>query len=299
MNTSASEMPGASLEAIQQHYDVGNDFYRLWLDDSMTYSAALWDERVEDDDLASAQARKVDFHVRQARAQGAARVLDVGCGWGAVVRSLVTRHGAGKAVGLTLSQAQADWISAFGLPQVEVRVESWAQHRPAAPYDAIISIGAFEHFARWGVTRAEKVEGYRAFFKRCHEWLRPGGWMSLQSIAYGQVTSQEAIRAMPVSQFLARVIFPESDIPALPEISDATEGLFEIVQLLNHREHYARTSRVWLGNLRANRRQAVALVGETVTAQYERYLDIWANSFELGTQALLRLALRRIDRAWV
>ena len=70
---------GALPEAIEHHYDVGNAFYRLWLDESMSYSCALWDG--EDDALAAAQMRKIDYHVGQARAAGAARVLDVGCGW--------------------------------------------------------------------------------------------------------------------------------------------------------------------------------------------------------------------------
>jgi cyclopropane-fatty-acyl-phospholipid synthase len=299
MNQNLDQMPGASSAAIQQHYDVGNEFYRLWLDDNLIYSAALWDERDEDDDLAAAQLRKLEYHARQARANGAGRVLDIGCGWGAMLRHLINRGGVGKAVGLTLSEAQAAWIRSLGLPQIEVRVESWAEHAPPQPYDAIISIGAFEHFARWGMTRQEKIAGYRSFFARCREWLRPGGWLSLQAIAYGQVADPETIRALPVSRFLGTVIFPESDIPVISEVTEAMEGLFEVVRLRNDREHYARTSRIWLGNLRAHRQQAIDVVGEKMVAQYERYLSIWAQSFEAGTQALLRWTLRRIDRPGV
>ena len=298
MNATGDRMPGASPEAIRQHYDVGNEFFRLWLDGSLTYSAALWDEDDGDDSLDAAQLRKLEYHTREARAHGAGHVLDVGCGWGSLLRHLAVRGGVRKAVGLTLSEAQARWIAALGLPQIEVRLESWAEHVPREPYDAIISIGAFEHFARWGMTRPEKVAAYRDFFSRFQEWLRPAGCLSLQAISYGQVADPEVIRAMPVSRFLGSVIFPESDIPVLSELVEATQGLFEIVRLRNDREHYARTSRTWLGSLRANRAQAIALVGEKMVAQYESYLSIWANSFEKGTQALLRITLRRIDRRW-
>ena len=298
MSATGERIPGASPAAIRQHYDVGNEFFRLWLDGSLTYSAALWDDGGGDEDLEAAQLRKLEYHAREARAHGAGRVLDVGCGWGSMLRHLVGRCGARRAVGLTLSEAQAGWIGSLGLPQVEVRLESWAEHAPREPYDAIISIGAFEHFARWGMERPEKVASYREFFSRCREWLQPSGQLSLQAIAYGQVADPEVIRAMPISRFLGSVIFPESDIPVLSEVIEATQGLFEIVRLRNDREHYARTSRIWLGNLRANRSQAIALVGEATVAQYESYLSIWAHSFEAGTQALLRITLRRVDQPW-
>lgn len=290
-----SEAPGASKQAIQKHYDVGNEFYRIWLDPSLTYSAAFWEDGDDSDDLHAAQVRKLDYHARQARAAGAARVLDVGCGWGSNLRNLAERRGVGKAVGLTLSQEQANHIRSFGLPQLEVRLESWAEHTPEAPYDAIISIGAFEHFAKWGAAREEKVRGYRDFFSRCHSWLRPGGYMSLQTIAYGAVASQETIRSLPASKFLGQVIFPESDIPGFTDIFDAAEGIFEVMALRNDRLHYARTSRKWLENLRADKQRALDLVGAEVVARYERYLEMWARSFEFGTQALLRITLRRVD----
>src|SRR5712692_2932993 len=144
--------PGASSAAIQSHYDIGNDFYRLWLDRDLNYSAAMWEP---DDTLDSAQLRKVDYHISQARAEGATRVLDVGCGWGAMLRRLVETRGVRWAVGLTLSNAQASWTRALGNPQIEVQVESWSDHHPTGPYDAIISIGAFEHFAKLEASEAE------------------------------------------------------------------------------------------------------------------------------------------------
>jgi cyclopropane-fatty-acyl-phospholipid synthase len=286
--------PGATLEAIQRHYDVGNEFYRLWLDDSMNYSGAMW---APGDSLESAQLRKVDHHIAAAHAAKAERVLDVGCGWGAVLRRLVERAGVRQAVGLTLSQAQADWIASQQLPRVEVRVENWLDHVPAQPYDAIISIGAFEHFARVEDSDEKRIEGYRAFFRSCRSWLRAGGRMSLQTFAYGNLHSREAAHLSAGTRFLAREIFPETDPPRLSDIAVAIDGEFEIEQLRNDRKDYARTCMAWLKRLRAVRPQAVDLVGADVVARYERYLQLSTLGFETGNLLLFRIALRRIDQA--
>src|SRR5690606_14792804 len=170
---------GASRAAIEFHYDVGTAFYRLWLGDELTYSCAMFEDG---DDLEAAQGRKIDFHARASGAIGAASVLDVGCGWGSTMRRLVERHGVERVTGLTLSRDQAADVERQRLARVTVRLESWEQHEPAAPYDAIVSIGAFEHFARRDLPRAQKVATYRRFFARCRDWLRPGGALSLQTI---------------------------------------------------------------------------------------------------------------------
>lgn len=285
---------GASPEAIRHHYDVGNDFYRLWLDPTLTYSCALWSENDHDDMLEIAQRRKIEHHAQWARAHDAERVLDIGCGWGAVLKHLVEEHGVRHAVGLTLSREQAEWIASFNHPGIEVRPESWTEHAPAQPYDAVVSIGAFEHFARPEWNDEQKLAAYRAFFTRCHGWLRPGAWLSLQTIAYGDV-DHTRFRASSQVQFIVREIFPESELPTLGQILQASEGLFEVVALRNDREDYERTCRVWCRRLTAQRRQAVAAAGAEVVARYVRYLRLSAASFQFGQTCLLRLAFRRLD----
>ncbi|BAZ21947.1 cyclopropane-fatty-acyl-phospholipid synthase [Kalymmatonema gypsitolerans NIES-4073] len=289
MNTLQTQHPGASSTAIQHHYDVSNEFYRYWLDESQTYSCALWSDDGEQDSLELAQQRKIDYMVAQARANGVKRVLDIGCGWGAVLRRLVDIHQVEHAVGLTLSAAQAEHIVSLNHPRIEVHQHSWLEHSPVAPYDAIISIGAFEHFARIELTDSERIEAYRDFFLHCHKWLKPNGWMTLQTISYGNMRREEA------SQFMNTDIFPESDLPRLAEIAQSTEGIFEVVMLRNDRKHYARTCEEWLSRLRANRDRAIALVGEDVFSRYERYLKLSAVGFRMGKIALLRLTLRRFD----
>jgi cyclopropane-fatty-acyl-phospholipid synthase len=283
--------PGASAAAIQFHYDLGNDFYRLWLDPTMTYSAALW---AEGDTLESAQLRKIDYHIEQARARGAARVLDVGCGWGGVLRRLADRAGVEKAVGLTLSRAQRDWVAAWAHPSIEVRLESWTEHEPGQPYDALISVGALEHFSRVQATEEERIAGYRAFFVRCREWLRPRGRLSLQTFAYGGLRPRAAVQQTAGTRFLAAEIFPETDPPRLVELAAACEGLFEVDALRNDRRDYARTCREWIRRLRAAREEVAALAGPEVFPRYERYLQLSQLGFETGELALYRITLARL-----
>lgn len=287
--------PGASLQAIQDHYDVSNDFYRIWLDSNMVYSGAMWEPG---DTLETAQLRKVDYHIAQARAATGKRVLDVGCGWGAILKRLATTHGVEHVVGLTLSAAQAAWVAGLGIPQITARVESWTDHVPEARYDSIISVGAFEHFARLEFSEAQKVAAYRSFFAWCQERMVPGGYLSLQTFAYGNTRSREEAMKMPATQFLAKEIFKETDPPRLANIAEATEGTFEVVALRNDRHDYARTCREWLTRLQDQRAAAVAVVGEEVVARYERYLQYSFIGFETGNLALFRITLRSLNTRW-
>jgi cyclopropane-fatty-acyl-phospholipid synthase len=284
LSTTRTLEPGASAEAIRYHYDVNNEFFHRWLGETFTYSAALWEEG---DSLESAQLRKMDYHARESRSGGARRVLDVGCGWGAMLRRLVDAHAVGHAIGLTLSQAQADWIESSRHPLIEARVENWSDHRPSAPYDAIISVGAFEHFARPELSGPQKIESYRAFFRRCHEWLKPEGWLSLQTIAYGNLSPAQR------SEFIASAIFPESDLPTLAEVVLACEGYFEVVRVRNDRHDYEATNRAWLSRLKADRPELVRMVGEDVVARFQRFLSLFTIGFHTGTMSLLRITMRR------
>jgi cyclopropane-fatty-acyl-phospholipid synthase len=280
--------PGASAQAIQFHYDVGNAFYALWLDPSLTYSCALWDNH---DTLEAAQLAKIDYHIEKSGARGQARVLDIGCGWGATLNRLVSNAGVQSATGLTLAREQAAYIEGKRWPRVEVHVESWSDHVTPAPYDAIISVGAFEHFAKLDQSLKEKIEGYRGFFRRCHEWLPAGGCLSLQTISYENSGRDE------FSPFFANQIFPESDLPRLSEIASASERLFEIVSMRNDRQHYARTSLEWRRRLRKRRAEAIALIGEEAVERYDKYLHLWAIGFHTATMGLLRLQFRKIEPA--
>jgi len=279
---------GASAEAIQAHYDISNEFYALWLDPSMSYSCALWEEG---DSLEDAQIRKLDLHLQQAQATNKNNLLDIGCGWGALLNQAVSQFGVKTAVGLTLSAEQVDWIKSRNAESnrdnISVHLESWEHHTPVAPYDAIVSIGAFEHFAKSRTSKTEKLKAYRKFFAWCHSNSTNDCSLSLQSIVY------ENYNEANPNPFVEE-IFPESELPRIAEITAACEGLFEIVQLRNDRMHYAKTLQSWYTSLRKNRQMAIKLVGEKTYKFYEKYLGVFVVGFHIGTVNLVRLEARKL-----
>jgi cyclopropane-fatty-acyl-phospholipid synthase len=278
----------AAAAAIRHHYDVGNEFFRLWLDSSMTYSCAM--PKGADDTLDVAQERKLRYHLDAVHADRARSVLDIGCGWGSILHRLTAISRVPRAVGLTLSDQQATFVSARGYPGVEVHVTSWTQYEPDEMFDGIISIGAFEHFARPGLSPAEKVGVYREFFTRCREWLRPDGALSLQTIAYANMSSADA------STFMQEEIFPDADLPTMAEIATAAEGVLELQQMHNSRLDYAWTCEQWARRLRSRRDDAMRLVTPEVVARYERYLRLSALGFRMGKICLYRLVFRPFRR---
>jgi cyclopropane-fatty-acyl-phospholipid synthase len=288
MTASSSETTstryGASQDAIRHHYDLDIAFWRIWLDKRLTYSCALWQEA---DTLDDAQHAKLKWHAQQARARNASRVLDVGCGWGSMLNHLVEEEHVRSAVGLTLSPMQREFVRENAPGNIDVRLENWQEHEPTEPYDAIISLGAFEHFAKPRLTRSDKVAGYREFFRKCHDWLVPDGRLSLQTVAYGNMRPESQ------TSFFEREIYPESDLPNLTEVVDASAGLFEIELVRNDRPDYERTCREWLARLRGRRVEAVMAVGQSHFDRYVQYLKYCVVGFHLGNAQLLRLVLRR------
>jgi cyclopropane-fatty-acyl-phospholipid synthase len=274
----------AAAEAIRYHYDVGNEFYRLWLDHSLTYSCAMPDG--PGDTLEAAQDRKLKYHLAAIDADRAGSVLDIGCGWGSVVRHLALGHRVPRTVGLTLSDEQAAYVRSRQYPGVEVRTENYLSYEPDAPFDGIVSIGAFEHFARPDDTRDAKVAVYRQFFERCRGWLSADGALSLQTIAYADMSRDDA------SVFMRAEVFPDADLPTLAEITTAADRIFEIKTVRNDRLDYAWTCEQWARRLREHRETARSLAGAETVARYERYLRLSALGFRMGKLCLLRLVMR-------
>jgi cyclopropane-fatty-acyl-phospholipid synthase len=278
-------MRGGSAAAIQFHYDLSSTFYALWLDPTLTYSCAMWDEGDDPADLASAQQRKLQYHLDAAGISRARHMLDIGCGWGSLLERALAYDCVDTAVGLTLSRTQFHHIEDRRIPRLRVHNESWINHQPETKYDSIVSIGALEHFASPGDSAMEKIDLYREFFERCRSWLTPEGAMSLQTIAYGTMQPHEA------NEFISTQIFPDSELPQPHEIVQAAAGLFEVTLLRNDRIQYGRTCDLWYGNLRRRRAEAVAIVGEEKVAQYEKYLRLSSFGFRSGRVGLLRLSL--------
>jgi cyclopropane-fatty-acyl-phospholipid synthase len=275
---------GGSAHAIRHHYDVGNDFYELWLDESLTYSCAMWSGD-EGDTLEAAQRTKLDFHLGNIALPQGGRLLDIGCGWGSLVCRALERSSPSRVVGLTLSQQQAKYLAAIGDPRLSIRVENWADHQPSETYDGIVSIGAFEHFADSRQNADERMDVYCGFFERCHDWLVPGGTLSLQTIVYGDMDASNA------NGFIASEVFPNAELPRPYEIFQAADRLFAITLYRDDGLDYARTCETWLRNLRRRRSEAIATVGRETVQRYERYLMLSASGFRLGRIGLARLKL--------
>ncbi|MEU9125183.1 class I SAM-dependent methyltransferase [Streptomyces sp. NPDC048506] len=277
---------GSSDKAIRHHYDFLGDFYSLALGPELVYSLALWEEG---DTLESAQLRKLDYHVRAARAEGAGRVLDVGCGWGSLMHRLVETHHVGHVVGLNVSAAQVAWIRRRGWPQCEVLLENWIDHEPAAPYDAVFSIEVMEHVAGSTIWRARRVARYRMFFERCRSWLRPGGRLAVQSNVwnergwlpsmvlparmltgpgepsrggrFGVRDALGAVRNLREGLHSSRRVFRECFVPTRSELIEASRGLFTVVELRDDAEDGARTMECWLERCLTHRERGAELIG--------------------------------------
>jgi len=159
----------------------------------------------------------------------------------------------------------------------------------AEPYDAIVSVGAFEHFAKSGATKAEKLAAYRKFFEWCHAHSTDDCSLSLQTIVYENYDESNP------NPFVEE-IFPESELPRVSEIFAACEGLFEVVQLQNHRAHYAKTLQAWFNALRKNRHAAIDIVGEATYKKYEKYLGVFIVGFHTGTVNLSRMEARKLSQ---
>lgn len=274
---------------IRRHYELPSGFYALWLDPTMAYTCALYEPG---DDLWRAQQRKLDWLARAAGVRAGARVLDIGCGWGGMLRRLVEVHGAREAVGITISAEQARFAQerCAGLP-IEVLVESWEAHEPERPYEAIVSAGAFEHFARERSSREARLETYREFFARCHRLLAAGGRIGLQSVAKGGARlDRQAIEDFRVVD----EAFPESAIPWPAEILIASERHFDVRECVFHDAHYVTTIDAWLERLAAVRDTGMAMIGEERFELFVGYLEAARRRLLAGHATLMRLSLRRI-----
>jgi cyclopropane-fatty-acyl-phospholipid synthase len=281
---------GTSPAAIAHHYDLSDEFFRLWLGDDMVYSCGLWEDG---DDLDAAQTRKLDFFASRVGAR-AGRVLDVGCGWGALLDRAIGHHGARAGVGLTLSPAQHAFAIGRQVPGVDYRLESWVDHEPDHGYDAITCIEATEHFASDALDPAEKVAVYRTFFDRCASWLRPGGRVGLQLICLDNVGhgGSRAGRG-PASELIRTRIFPESMPASLSELAVAWEPHFRLDVFLEHSRHYRRTFRAWMLRARAAAAEVESLIGPEAARTFFEYFAAGELFFRLREHALYRVVLTR------
>ena len=258
--------------AIAAHYDVGNDFYALFLGSTMTYSCAVFER--EDTSLDDAQTAKYELICRKLGLEPGMRLLDVGCGWGGMAIHAARHHGV-RAVGVTLSRAQQELatkrVHEAGVPDlVEIRHQDYRDVRDE-PFDAISSIGMFEH-----VGEARTAE----YFSCLHTLLRPQGRLLNHAIARPPGTGRPAVHPRG---FVHRYVFPDGELLEVGTVISAMQRAgFEVRHEESLREHYARTLRHWVANLEAQWSEAVRLTTEARARIWRLYMAASAVMFESG-----------------
>jgi cyclopropane-fatty-acyl-phospholipid synthase len=277
--------------AIAHHYDVSNDFYRLVLGSTMTYSCALFDDPETPLDLA--QEAKYELICRKLRLEPGMRLLDVGCGWGGMVLHAAEHHGV-AAVGVTISTAQADLaakrIAEAGLAgRVEIRTQDYRDIADG-PYDAISSIGMFEHV---GLARLAE------YFDRLRTLLRPAGRLLNHGIsrpAQRRRLLGPAAAHFRRRSFIDRYVFPDGELHEIGQVVSAMQQRgFEVRHLESLREHYALTLRAWVANLEHHWEEAVGLVGPGRARVWRLYMAGSAVNFEDGNNQIHQVLAARPD----
>jgi cyclopropane-fatty-acyl-phospholipid synthase len=269
-------------EAIAHHYDVSNRFYELVLGPSMTYSCGVWAS--PGDTLEEAQAAKYELICRKLSLGEGMRLLDVGCGWGGMAMHAARHHGV-RAVGVTLSRAQADWaqkaVAEEGLAdRVEIRLQDYRDVRDG-PFDAISSIGMFEHVG---------LRNMGLYFRRAYRLLRPEGRMLNHGISRPATRQRRPGRRPPMTRarlrrnsFVDRYVFPDGELHEVGAVVSTMQAAgFEVRHVESLREHYALTLRAWVRNLEDSWDEAVAEAGAPRARIWRLYMAASALNFEAG-----------------
>jgi cyclopropane-fatty-acyl-phospholipid synthase len=275
-------------ENIHYHYDLSNAFYALFLDPEMVYSCAYF--RDWNNDLATAQRDKLEMICRKLRLKHGDRLLDIGCGWGALV-CYAAKHFGVDAVGVTLSEEQFAFaqkkVSRLGLKH-KVTIELRDYSLVEGEFDKVASIGMFEHVG---------IAKYPAYFKTINERLKPGGLYLHHSIALRSAAYERPRRKKSrATAAIGRYIFPGGELDHLGmSIGNLERYGFEVHDVEAWREHYARTTRLWHDNLANNRSAAEREVGAVKTRLWLAYLAASSIGFARNSIGIFQtLASKRV-----
>jgi cyclopropane-fatty-acyl-phospholipid synthase len=285
--------PERDAAAVRSHYDVGNDFYKLWLDKRMVYSCGYFTS--PDATLDEAQEAKLEHICRKLRLTPGETLLDVGCGWGGLIMHAAERFGV-TAVGITLSYEQAalarDRIQEKGLSdRCIVEVRDYRHLTADQEFDKIASVGMVEH-----VGRAKLA----VYFDRLFSYLRPGGLLLNHGIVHSASRERPKLRDKIFERFwgnnafINKYVFPDGELPELSEvIATAETSGFETRDVESLREHYAMTLRHWVRRLENHRAAAVTSVGEEIYRIWRLYMAASAYGFASGRLAIDQVLLAK------
>ncbi|MBU3829808.1 MAG: cyclopropane-fatty-acyl-phospholipid synthase family protein [Candidatus Limosilactobacillus merdavium] len=253
---------------VQSHYDVGNDFYKLWLDDTLTYSCAYFDHGNRDD-LTKAQIDKVHHILKKLDPKPGKTLLDIGCGWGTLMLTAAKEYGL-RVTGVTLSEEQFNLVQKRikdeGLEDVaEVLLVDYRELGDRK-WDYITSVGMFEHVGK---------ENLGLYFKDIYKYLTSDGVALIHGITRQQGSAYNG--------WINKYIFPGGYVPGLSEMVDhIVENNMQIADVEMLRRHYQRTLEIWDMNFNAHRSQIEDMMGDRFTRMWDLYLQACAASFESG-----------------
>ncbi len=265
--------------AISFHYDVSNEFYGLWLDQERVYSCAYFFNPEES--LDQAQRNKLEHICRKLRLAPGERMLDIGCGWGALVCWAAQHHGV-HAHGITLSRQQYDFaqqrIQSQGLQHlVTVELRDYRDLLGQGTFDKVSSIGMFEHVG---------LANLPTYLATVMSVLRPSGLF----LNHGITHDEEGWEKTVSTEFINRYVFPDGELDCISNIQLGMErGGFEILDVEGLRPHYALTLRHWVKRLEANREAALAQVDEATYRVWRLYMAACALDFESGTTGIYQV----------
>ncbi|HVY04991.1 MAG TPA: class I SAM-dependent methyltransferase [Burkholderiales bacterium] len=271
----------ADRKNIQRHYDVGNDFYGLWLDRNRVYSCAYF--KTPDDTLDVAQEQKLDHICRKLDLKPGERFLDIGCGWGGLILWAVRNYGV-RAMGITLSDDQhafaAQRIQELGLQdRCEVRLMDYRDVDEAEPFDKIASVGMFEHVGK---------RNLGAYFGKIFRVLKPGGMVMNHGITTNSI--EDAELGSGIGDFVDEYVFPGGELVHVSRVISemSTQGL-EAWDAECLRPHYARTLWEWVGRLEARQEEARRIVGEKLYRIWRIYMAGSAHAFDRGWISIFQI----------
>ena len=276
---------------VQAHYDLSDDFFRLFLDSSQTYSCAYFER--DDMTLHEAQIAKIDLALGKLGLQPGMTLLDVGCGWGATMRRAIEKYDV-NVIGLTLSKNQAAHVQRVFDEMDTARsrrilLQGWEEF--TEPVDRIVSIGAFEHFRR---------DRYGDFFGLAHKILPTDGVMLLHTIT-GLNLEQLEEQGLPITidmlrftKFIATEIFPGGQLPTIEMVEEQSAAAgFTLTRRHSLQLHYARTLDLWAHALQERESQAIQLQSQEVYERYMKYLTGCAKLFRSGYIDLNQFTLQK------
>jgi len=274
-------------KAIQYHYDVGDDFFALWLDRRRVYSCGYF--RCADDTLERAQEQKLDHICRKLRLQPGERLLDIGCGWGALIL-WAAEHYQARTLGVTLSQNQHDFVQRrireSGLEgRCEVRLLDYRDVPEDQPFDKIASVGMFEHVGRRNLP---------LYFGKIARLLRPGGLVLNHGITLSAPRQDEL--GSGIGEFIDDYVFPGGELVHVSRMIAEMSGQgLECHDVESLRPHYACTLWSWVERLEANSDAARATVGEKIYRIWRIYMAGSAHAFERGWMSVFQVLAGRPD----